>query len=182
MRALVDGVVIGVKTALHDAPRLTVRLCEGESPARIVIDPSGRLPDDSPVFREDAVRRLVIQSVPTKRLSGVEVIRLPATSGQIDPSQIVEALSEAGLPNLLIEGGNFTIAKFIEAGLLSRLHIAVSPIVIGSGPMGLTISYDSKNHDEVLRATSSRYLLGSEVVYDMGFGPEASEATKSVHG
>ena len=182
MRALVDGVVIGVKTALHDAPRLTVRLCEGESPARIVIDPSGRLPDDSPVFRDDGVRRLVIQSVPSKRLNGVEVIRLPATDGQIDPALIIEALLGAGLPNLLIEGGNFTIAKFIEAGLLSRLHIAVAPIVIGSGPLGLTISHDSRNNGDFFGATTSTYSLGSEVVYDIGFGPEAPEANKPVHG
>ena len=44
MRALVDAVVIGVKTALHDDPRLTVRLVEGRNPARVVIDPTGGCP------------------------------------------------------------------------------------------------------------------------------------------
>jgi len=46
LRALADAVVIGVKTALHDNPRLTVRLAEGRNPARVVIDPDGRLPND----------------------------------------------------------------------------------------------------------------------------------------
>ena len=124
---------------------LTVRLCEGENPARVVIDPSGRLPDDSPVLREDGVRRILIQAVESKRGPGVEVITLPAPGGRIDPAAIVDALQEAGLTNLLIEGGSFTITKFMQAELLDRLHIAVSPILIGDGPMGLTLHQEPKN-------------------------------------
>ena len=43
LRALVDAVVIGVGTALADDPQLTVRRVAGPQPARIVIDPKGRL-------------------------------------------------------------------------------------------------------------------------------------------
>src|SRR6056297_2632248 len=77
MRALVDGVIIGVRTALHELPRLTVRLCDGPSPARIVVDPRGRMPDDAPLLDDDGARRIVIQSVDCARPDGVEVIRLP---------------------------------------------------------------------------------------------------------
>lgn len=63
LRALVDGVVIGVKTALHDQPRLTVRLCSGHNPARIVIDPRGRLPDDALVLMADGARRIIVTGV-----------------------------------------------------------------------------------------------------------------------
>src|SRR5262249_43281636 len=44
LRALVDAVVIGVGTAIADDPQLTVRRVEGPNPARIVVDPNGRLP------------------------------------------------------------------------------------------------------------------------------------------
>ncbi len=70
MRALVDAVVIGVRTAIHDSPQLTVRHCEGENPARVVIDPSARLSDDSSVFHADGARRIVIQAVDTPRANG----------------------------------------------------------------------------------------------------------------
>ena len=43
LRALVDAVVIGVGTALADDPQLTVRRVAGPEPARVVIDPNGRL-------------------------------------------------------------------------------------------------------------------------------------------
>ena len=44
LRALVDAVVVGVGTAIADNPQLTVRRVAGPSPARVVIDPGGRLP------------------------------------------------------------------------------------------------------------------------------------------
>src|SRR5580698_10644198 len=43
LRALMDAVVVGVGTALADDPLLTVRRVAGPHPARVVIDPSGRL-------------------------------------------------------------------------------------------------------------------------------------------
>src|SRR5215813_14962212 len=60
LRALMDAVVIGVGTALTDDPLLTVRRVAGPHPARIVIDPKGRLPAAARAFRDDGVRRLVI--------------------------------------------------------------------------------------------------------------------------
>src|SRR3954471_8792458 len=43
-RAHVDAVVVGVGTGISDDPLLTVRRIEGRNPARVVIDPDGRLP------------------------------------------------------------------------------------------------------------------------------------------
>lgn len=181
MRALVDGVVIGVKTALHDAPQLTVRLCEGVNPARIVIDPSGRLPNDSPVLQDDGVRRIVIQTLESKRADGVEVITLPAHGGAFDPAHIIDALRLAGLANLLIEGGSFTIAKFMEVGLLDRLHIAVAPILIGAGPFGLTLPNQSGNGENVIQEEARTFALGAEMVYDLGLSGEHSESLRPRH-
>ena len=67
MRALCDAVVIGVNTALHDNPRLTVRLAHGRNPARVVIDPRGRLPNDAGLLRDESARRIVIQAVDLPR-------------------------------------------------------------------------------------------------------------------
>src|SRR4051812_19603362 len=51
LRALVDAVVVGVGTAVADNPLLNVRRVEGRSPARVVIDPWGRLPLESHCLR-----------------------------------------------------------------------------------------------------------------------------------
>ena len=170
LRALVDGVIIGVRTALHDSPRLTVRLCEGPHPARIVIDPRGRLPDDAQVFAEDGVRRLVIQAVDQPRPAGVDVIRLEAVDGRLDPHDMVQALHERGLHTLLVEGGGFTISQFVEAGLLDRLHVAVAPLLIGGGSQGLTLPSPPDTLAEALQPETTVFSLGSDVVFDCVLG------------
>jgi len=181
LRALVDGVVIGVKTALHDSPQLTVRLCEGANPARIVIDPRGRLPNDSPVLRPDGTRRIVIQAEPSVRAEGIEVIQLPAPEGKFHPEEIVKALHQAGLKNLLIEGGSFTMAKFLEAGLLDSLQVSVAPILIGSGPQGITTDHNFEKLKDVIRPTVRVFSLGSDVVFDCGLSSRSNERTKPQH-
>ena len=66
LRALVDAVVIGVGTAIQDDPLLTVRRVEGPSPARVVVDPNGRLPPTARVLAADGVRRIVVAAAGTR--------------------------------------------------------------------------------------------------------------------
>src|SRR6056297_3224039 len=160
LRALVDAVVIGVKTALHDNPRLTVRLAKGRNPARVVIDPNGRLPNDAGLLKDTSARRIVIQAVDKPRPDDVEVIRLPR-GAWISPGQILAALRGLGLYHVLIEGGGITIAQFLEAGLLTRLHVAVAPLLIGAGPTGLKTS-PVPCLAEALRPKTEVYSLGSD--------------------
>ena len=164
LRALADAVVIGVKTALHDDPQLTVRLANGESPARVVIDPDGRLPNDAKLLHDASVRRIVIQAVDKGRPAGVETITLSRT-GSICPSEIVAALAEHGFKRIMIEGGGITIAHFLEAGLLDRLHVAVAPLLIGSGPQSLTTS-PVGTLAAARRPEMKTYNLGSDILFD----------------
>lgn len=173
LRALADAVVIGVKTALHDDPRLTVRLADGENPARVVIDPTGRLPDDSKLLQDCGARRIIIQSVDRPRPKGVEVITLPRANW-ISPHDIVRTLGEAGLNSLLIEGGAITIAQFLEAGLLTRLHVAVSPLIIGAGPQSLSLK-PVACLAQARRPSTQTYCLGSDVLFDCNFAPNRSQ-------
>lgn len=182
MRALVDAVVIGVRTALHDKPRLSVRLCGGPNPARVVIDPRGRLPDDSPVFRVDGARRIVVQAVNCRRPPGVEVLRLQKTpEGRLAPRAILAELERAGLATVLIEGGGITIGHFLEAGLLSRLQVAVSPLLIGGGPAGLNTRNPVTRLADAIRPETRVFGLGSDVLFDCALTSAARCATEPQH-
>ncbi|HEX2632910.1 MAG TPA: RibD family protein, partial [Bradyrhizobium sp.] len=66
LRALVDAVIVGVGTAIADDPQLTVRQVSGPQPARVVIDPKGRLCASARVFADDGVRRLLVTSEGTR--------------------------------------------------------------------------------------------------------------------
>jgi riboflavin-specific deaminase-like protein len=168
-RALADAVVVGVRTALADDPRLTVRLVPGENPARVVIDPRGRLPDDARPLSADGARRIVVQACDRPRPPGVEVVRLPAEDGWICPGAIAEALADRGLRRVLIEGGGVTIGRFLDAGLLFRLHVAIAPLIIGAGPAGLRTSPIARLAD-ALRPETHVYGLDSDVVFDCALG------------
>lgn len=181
IRALVDGVVIGVGTALHDTPRLTVRLCPGQNPARIIIDPKGRLPDDAPVLADDGARRLVVQAVQRARPAGVTAITLASHNGQLDPAEILAALHAEGITSTLIEGGSITIARFLEAGLLTRLQVAIAPLLIGGGPQGLTLPSPSAKLSDAIRPDMRVFSLGSDVVFDCGLSADALAATEPLH-
>jgi len=141
LRALVDAVVVGVGTAIADDPQLTVRRVSGPHPARVVIDPKGRLGADARMFADNGVRRLLIteQGTRCRPPSGVEVVTLPMPNGQFAPSAILAALAGCGMRRMLIEGGADTVSRFLAAGCLDRLHVMVAPIILGVGGPGLIL-------------------------------------------
>ncbi len=168
LRALVDAVIVGADTVLSDDPRLTVRLASGADPARIVLDPRGRVPADARIWAPGP-RRIAIQSVDAARPEGVEVVRLPPNgSGRIAPGDILDALGERGLDRILIEGGARTIAAFVDAGLVDRLHVAISAKIIGSGPSGLARAPIDALADAIT-PEATVYGLGSDILFDCAF-------------
>ena len=167
LRALVDAVLVGIGTAVADDPLLTVRRVEGPSPARIVLDPKGRIPPDSKVLFDDGIRRLVItaEGVRPRLPAGVEIVEVPAPGGEVAPSSILQALRVRGFNRVLIEGGAHTVSRFIAAGCLDRLHVVVAPIIIGAGPSGVTLKPIDRA-DQALKAPMRAHLLGPEVLCD----------------
>lgn len=167
LRALVDAVLVGIGTAVADDPLLTVRRVAGPSPARIVLDPKGRLPPNAKVLTEDGVRRIVMvaEGVKPNFKAGVEIVEVPAPGGEVAPADILRALSACGFRRILIEGGAHTVSRFIAAGCLDRLHVIVAPIMLGSGQSGITLK-PILTADQALKAPMRAHLIGDEVLLD----------------
>jgi riboflavin-specific deaminase-like protein len=178
LRALVDAIVIGVGTALTDNPQLTVRLVNGKSPARVVIDPRGRLPHQSLVWQDDGIRKIwvVAEGVNVHPLPQVEVISLPVIDGQINPIRILQTLFEEGLKRVLVEGGAETISRFMGARCLDRLHLIVAPIVMGSGRSSFNLP-PIEHMDQAQRLPVKTHLLGNEIIFDCELQPQRSAIT-----
>lgn len=60
LRAEVDAVLIGVGTLIADDPALTVRHVTGKHPVRVVLDPSGRAPEDALIMLDGAAEVICI--------------------------------------------------------------------------------------------------------------------------
>lgn len=174
LRALVDAVVVGVGTVVADDPQLTVRRAQGRvgasQPTRVVIDPRGRMPREARCLRDDGARRIVIQAGAKAAASpGVEYIGVPLTDGAMAPRLILAALAERGLRRILVEGGANTLSRFLSAGCLNRLHIAVAPMIIGSGPVGIELAAIDRLDDALRPRVTSFALPDGEVLFDCAF-------------
>lgn len=167
LRALMDAVVIGVGTALADNPQLTVRRVSGPNPARVILDPRGRLQADARVLAADGARRLVVTTLEATCAlpEGIEVVRLAANDGHIAPAAVLAALAGRGLRRILIEGGARTVSGFMSAGCLDRLHMMVAPMILGTGRAGLTLAPIDRV-DHALRPPTRAYPLGEDVLFD----------------
>ncbi|MCG5514788.1 MULTISPECIES: RibD family protein [unclassified Ectothiorhodospira] len=177
LRALADAVLIGAGTAATDRPQLTVRHAPGNSPARVVLDPRGRVPHEGPLFETAPAGSatpptllLVGRGVSPAGALPAHVQTLPLDTdddtGRIRPQQVVSRLAEAGYRRVLVEGGGVTVSRFLEAGLLDRLHLLVAPMVIGSGRPGLSLP-PIDTLDQALRPRVRRFTCGEDTLFDV---------------
>jgi riboflavin-specific deaminase-like protein len=167
LRALVDAVVVGVGSAIADDPQLTVRRVAGPQPARVVIDPKGRLGAAARMFADNGVRRLLVTAQGTccAPPSGVEIVALPLTDGQLAPSAILAELAGRGMRRILIEGGADTVSRFLAAGCLDRLHVMVAPIILGAGGPGLILPAIERA-DQAPRMPIRVHQIEDDVLFD----------------
>ena len=170
LRALVDAVVVGCGTVSADNPRLTVRLVEGTNPARVILDPAARLDRGHHVFTDGAARTLVVHraapGVDRPSVTG-DVVTMPAAgAGGFDPHTLIHVLREQGYRRVLVEGGGITVSRFLQAGVVDRLHVTVAPLLIGSGRPSLTLEpIDSL--DLALRPACRHFRLGDDILFDL---------------
>lgn len=170
LRALVDAVVVGAGTVAEDDPQLTVRRVAGANPVRVVLDPRRRLPLERKVFTDAAAPTLLLAgSGAGERHGEAEILTLPVGADGFAPADVLAALHARGFKRILVEGGGVTISRFLQAGLLDRLHIAVAPLLIGSGRPGLALP-PIHHLSEALRPQVRVFPMGTDTLFDCAFG------------
>ena len=175
LRALVDAVVVGAGTIASDDPRLTVREVDGENPVRVVLDPDTRIDRSKHVFSDGAARTLVVHRAPAGSdfvwlSADDDVLMAPVTRQSgfdgFDPRAVLQALRDQGLRRVLIEGGGITVSRFLQAGVVDRLHVTVAPLLIGSGRPALTLDPIESLH-QALRPPCRHFRLGEDILFDL---------------
>ncbi len=166
LRAHVDAVVVGIRTAEADDPALTVRRVAGRSPARVVLDPGGRLSANAQCLDDDGVDRIVIGPERRDLPTGVACLGVGSNERMCCPRAIASTLYQHGFKRILIEGGAWTVSRFIEARAVDRLHMLIAPIILGSGKPGVDLT-PIRSIDDALRPPAAAYVLEEgEVVFD----------------
>jgi riboflavin-specific deaminase-like protein len=163
-------VLVGAGTVVNDDPRLTTRLVPGPSPVRVVLDPRGRLAAEHRLFQDEAAPTLLCTAEHAQRKTApgaARLLALPTDAGDgLRLDALVNALAAQGLKRLFVEGGGVTVSRFLTAGLLSRLQIAVAPLIIGQGRPGLSLPRTERLED-ALRLAPRVFRMGADMLYDL---------------
>jgi riboflavin-specific deaminase-like protein len=182
LRAEHQAVMVGVGTVLADNPRLTVRLAPGESPCRVVLDSTLRLPLDASVLIDGQAHTIIATTARANqerlhylRQLGVETLIIGQDAeGRVDLKELLRHLRAKGMLAVLIEGGHGVITSALRAGVVERLVVCIAPKVIGVG-LDAVGDLSIRRLSEGLTFTEkSVRQLGEDIVFDGRFGNGSS--------
>jgi diaminohydroxyphosphoribosylaminopyrimidine deaminase/5-amino-6-(5-phosphoribosylamino)uracil reductase len=174
IRHAVDGIMVGVQTAVHDNPSLTTRLEEekGADPTRIILDTHLSMPPTARMLHLPSNRPTWVicgPDAPKSRRSDLEsagaaVITAPLQSGRIDLAMLMDLLGAKGITSLLIEGGAAVIGAAFAAEIVDKVCFIYAPKILG-GDDGVPIC----------RGSGPAHMQASISIHDLAvsrFGPD----------
>jgi len=145
-RAQEQAILVGTTTALLDNPTLTVRLTEGRSPIRILIDKELKVPFINPIF-SNVAEIIVFTEKKEVSVNNVTYHQIDFTK-EIIP-QISNYLYDKKITSIIIEGGRRTLQSFIDKGFWDEARIFTGNKYFQSGIKAPVINKDKSNSQMV---------------------------------
>ncbi|MEA4982727.1 MAG: bifunctional diaminohydroxyphosphoribosylaminopyrimidine deaminase/5-amino-6-(5-phosphoribosylamino)uracil reductase RibD [Paludibacter sp.] len=130
IRAEHQAIMVSTNTVLLDNPSLTVRNWAGKNPVRLIIDRSGRIPQNLSIF-DQSVRTIIFTEQPQESKEKIEY--QPVTFDENSLRNILKLIAEKNIHSVLVEGGSKLLNSFIEAGLWDEANVEISEENIGTG-------------------------------------------------
>ena len=128
-RAEEDAILVGRKTVVADNPSLTVRMCEGKNPIRIVIDKELSLNEKSNVF-DDQAETIVLNNIKSTKVDKTTYLKADFNNLNQD---ILNQLYKRDILSVIIEGGAITINSFIEKNLYDEIRVFTTDKILKKG-------------------------------------------------
>jgi diaminohydroxyphosphoribosylaminopyrimidine deaminase/5-amino-6-(5-phosphoribosylamino)uracil reductase len=141
-RAQEQAILVGTTTALLDSPALTVRLTEGKSPIRILIDKELKVPFINPIFSSVA-ETIVFTEKKEVSVNNITYHQIDFTK-EIIP-QILSCLYDKKITSIIIEGGRYTLQNFIDKDLWDEARIFTGNKYFQSGIKAPIINKNKPN-------------------------------------
>ncbi len=165
IRAISDVILVGNKTVELDNPMLTTRMVKGPSPMRLIIDKDNKLSNKYNVFKNpDDSGYKIIQDTVTTKLNNI--FQLPLVKNKFDAHDICILLKKLQKKIIFIEGGGATISDFYTKNRLNRLHICISPSILGKGRSSFILE-KKDSLDEVAQHPTKYFKMGQDILCDI---------------
>ena len=164
MRAENQAILIGVQTAIADNPSLNVRHWQGNSPIRIIIDPSNRLPKESKLV-QDYEALLVFTKHHSETVGKNKWIAVGEKNSIEFLDSILTYCYQNNIQSILVEGGTRTANQFYTAGLINEIWKIEKQIKLGEGipaPILTDVVFENK------------FIIGQDNVWSKGLMPKIS--------
>ncbi|KAJ2656981.1 2,5-diamino-6-(ribosylamino)-4(3H)-pyrimidinone 5'-phosphate reductase [Coemansia sp. RSA 1200] len=190
LRAMHDGILVGINTVLTDDPRLNVRLQispitsttadtgKVQNPQPIVLDSHLQMPTTARMITTNSGgggklpwvftdannhpedKRKLLESL------GVQVIAVPRS--QVHPQglclhSVVAELHARGIHRLMVEGGATVIRSFLLSRIPENLVVTTAPIVVGK-EKGVSVPPVNDSSLGYSLASAKYQHLGNDVV------------------
>lgn len=157
LRGRVDAIVVGRGTVLADDPALIAREQDGtpyvRQPLRVVVG-NGDIPVDARV--NDAAAPMVHLRTH-------------------DPNEVLAALAERGVVDVLLEGGPRLAAGFVRASAVHRILAYFAPKLLGGGPAVLAGAGVPTITEALSFEVESVVMIGPDVRVSMRPAADAGE-------
>lgn len=140
LRNIVDGIIIGVNSAIKDNPELTVREFEGKTknPKKIVLDPMARININSKILKIEPENAIIVvsnkapkQKIKKLKAKKANIIVAKSAKGRFNLDLLLKDLGERKITSILIEGGGNTNALAIASGIVDKVVFFIAPKLIG---------------------------------------------------
>lgn len=118
-----DAIMVGTNTALHDNPSLTNRDWSGDSPLRIVIDRSLKVPKGNHLFDQSRTT-ICYNSVKDESDEYNHHVKIDFSQEII--SQILQDLYKRQIQSVIVEGGSMLLNSFIHQNLWDEARVFIS--------------------------------------------------------
>lgn len=119
MRADEYAILVGTQTALNDNPSLTVRNVNGKNPVRILIDWELKIPQNFNIFNNES-ETIIINSSKETTENNIKYCKTNKNDGL---NSWMKILYQQQIQSVIIEGGAFTLQKFIDENLWDEAFI-----------------------------------------------------------
>ncbi|XLS30888.1 bifunctional diaminohydroxyphosphoribosylaminopyrimidine deaminase/5-amino-6-(5-phosphoribosylamino)uracil reductase RibD [Flavobacteriaceae bacterium M23B6Z8] len=137
-RSQEQAILVGTKTVLSDNPSLTTREWYGTSPLRILIDKTLQIPEDFCMM--DGKTPTIVFTALNKDSTKENLSFKKISFDQPMILQILSELYQRGIQSLIVEGGSYTLQKFIDEGLWDEARVFTGATVFKTGTSAPLIS------------------------------------------
>lgn len=145
-RSQEQAIMVGTHTVIMDNPKLTARKAGGDSPLRVILDKSLRIPTTSEIFNKEA-HTLIFTEQQMPSNNGVEYVNV-AFDAKLLNSMLTE-LYKRNIQSVIVEGGEKLLKSFVEKDLWDEGKVFYSNKDLGEGVPAPHFPFPSKGEIKI---------------------------------